>query len=171
MTLNDDGSVTLAPDASSSVANEPLPPFATKLTVTADVEVEIEPEVDVGVGVKLDPVGTLTHSAYSVSLEATWSNCAAAYSVPEPLASVFHPANEYPLRDSPVPDGRAIEVPDDSVRGGSLPMPPLSLKVIVEVGSAVHCAYRTSANEKEKFSSFVYGVPFPFASVFHPANV
>ena len=38
-TLDDEGSVTFAPDAPSMAANEPLPPFATKLTVTGDVEV------------------------------------------------------------------------------------------------------------------------------------
>jgi hypothetical protein len=41
-TLDEEGSVTFAPDASSIVANESLPPFATKLTVTADVAVDVK---------------------------------------------------------------------------------------------------------------------------------
>jgi hypothetical protein len=95
-TLDEEGNVTLAPDASSIVAKDPLPPFATKLTVIADVDADVE----LGGGVEgeeggdegeVEPEATGVHCAYSVSLEETSSDCPGPYSVPKPSGSVFHP--------------------------------------------------------------------------------
>ncbi len=70
-----------------------------------------------------------------MALEANGKKAWSAYAVPLPLAAVFQPENEYPVRANALA-GSARGVVEDTA--AMAPVPPLGLNVTV--GAAAHCA-------------------------------
>ena len=87
--------------------------------------------------------------------------------LPAPLPA-NHPANTNPSRVG-LPGDTAID-PSVVVDTFPISLPPCSSVDTVNV-FAVHCAYNVALVVNGYDAKSAYGVPEPFASVFHPANV
>ena len=115
------------------------------------------------------------HCACNVADADTAYDAAAAYAVPDPSATVFHPLNVYPaLTRLPVFPATVYDAPPgvyEPLAGTDPPVDPFAAKLMAYVPTAVHCAYNVAADDVEYDAPTAYAVPVPSAVVFQPANV
>jgi hypothetical protein len=121
--------VTLDPCAPVSVVSDPLPPFATKFTVSDEVGLEVGTVVVTGV-----------HCAYNVIPADNVTDCPGSYETPDPLAAVFQDVSVYPGFSTLVEVGKVTTLPTLPLSVEIEPLPPLSSMDTTIVGFTVYCA-------------------------------